>query len=113
MMRFIRDIKIGTKGFFLKLFTSLSFSIRIFIYSNISFATIYISFPTISDGVKYNWIEFIIHTFISSLTLSIPVFIKFPTKGLLLDFIVLAHVFVAYLFLGILISMIYRKVTRT
>lgn len=112
-MIFIRDIKIRIKGFFLKLFTSLSYSIRMFLYSNISFATVYISFPTVSDGIKYNWIEFIIHTFIASLTLSIPTFIKFPTKGILLDFIVLAHVFIAYLFLGILISMVYRKVTRT
>ena len=113
MKKFSKLIKINTKGFFLKLFTSVSYSIKIFIYANISFSILYILFPTLSDGIKYNWIEFIIHTFIASLTLSIPQFIKFPTEGILLDVIVLLHVFVAYLFLGILISMVYRKVTRT
>lgn len=95
-----------------KISTLLKTTISAFLYMNMIFSAIYISFPTIPDGIKYNWIEFIIHTFIASLTLSIPEFIKFPTDGVSLDIVVLFHMFFAYLFLGILVSMIYRKLTR-
>jgi len=97
----------------IRIITSLQYSAKVFLYMNFIIATFYIAFPTSTDGIKYNWVEFIIHTFIASLTLSTPKFIKFPTEGVLLDFIVLFHVLIAYLFLGILISMIYRKATRT
>jgi len=101
------------KQIIIKITTSIQYSAKIFLYVNLTFATLYIYFATSNEGVKYSWYEFIVHTFIASFTLSTPKFIKFPTEGVWLDLIVLFHTFISYLFLGILVSMIYRKATRT
>jgi len=129
-MQVIQNIKISFKSFFLKLFSSLKFSSVIFISFNFIWSIVYLFclterakdydlFQTIIvlfEGTKdYDSFQTIIHTFIASFTLSIPKFVDFPihNQGYWLDLLVLIHVFVAYLFLGILISMVYRKATRS
>ena len=113
-MQVIQNIKISFKSFFLKLFSSLKFSSIIFISFNFIWSFFYL-FCSTERTKDYDFFQTIIHTFIASFTLSIPKFVDFPihNQGYWLDLLVLIHVFVAYLFLGILISMVYRKVTRS
>ncbi len=109
MMRFI-------KAQFLGIFHYFRHAVGYFVVINLAFSFCYFSILSKSPSFCYDRIETLIHTFAATLTMSAPVFIEvneFSSNGYGLDLIVLAHLFLAYLFLGVLISLVYRKLTRT
>jgi hypothetical protein len=108
--------KLSLKSLILNITISIKCSIYTFLLVNYFLGIFYFYLLHDPGTFKYNFLETLIHTFIATLTLSIPVYIKdslFPGSGYGLDFLVLFHMFFAYLYIGILISMIYRKLTRT
>jgi hypothetical protein len=105
------------KTFILKITTSGWWTFLSFGLFNILFSFVFYSELTnISSQYEYDILETIMQTFIASFTLSVPTFIdvKFFHNGCyLVDITVLVYVLLAYLYVGVLISMLYRKITRT
>ena len=110
--KFINFIVRMFKRFILNMTTSIGFSIVIFLIINVGFTIRYKFINIVKD--EYSTGFMCLHTFIATFTLTIPKFIDDNELGkcLGLDITIFAHMFVAYLFLGILISMLYRKLIR-
>ena len=105
--------QITPKRLILEIFTNLKIGFLAFLVINLSLSFIYRMLNICSYP---DYFMCLIHTFIATITLNTPIFL--PSNNLWVSdtwlvILVLVHMLFAYIFLGILISIIYRKLTRT
>jgi len=106
------------KKFFLNMIIKFKWTCGVFLVFNFIIALVYLclGYGYENQNIVFSFVFTFIHTLIATFTLTIPKFIDETAmlgSNLYLDLLVLGHMIVAYIFVGILVSSIFRWATRS